>query len=520
MAQIEPSALKTVHVIGDSHALGFKGKCVSMPDYGIVVNASVEYIVGLTTDKLVENRQLRPEIVHYFLRNGIITKEGVKAAATADQMVIGAQYATGTGFHKPLVIFTAGEIFIRHYLGSLVAKGPVRLSEIHEMFSVVTQHYARDVAAIRAKFGVYAVIHEICPPTADDAKFEEINKYRCPADLRAAAYSIFNTQLMEAARNVHVPVCRSSDYLAENGFLKEEYEFDGVHADPKYAFTSLERAVSFWLHNRVSEATDRYFPWCSLLDPNGYKPEISRIGLSEVFTPFRPDQLDDFRRAIAHFEPLACLHPTLDWAHQPPTAGYGKGNDTITYGDITTAGMEVLRDVMIKGPFGDTVRKLFGGARFSIINVRPVHSLPHAGNGVGQQSMHLDGCPPGVFRAIVYLNDVSEENGPFEYIPVGKSEPVRVTGKAGSTIVFDANAVLHRATPPRVGERWALDLILLVHPEACTEIVDCRPGFTWPIDPYMFGVSANCLPRLKADRWFNPALVAPKKPAKATPAAA
>jgi hypothetical protein len=509
MARIDAAALKTVHVVGDSHALAFKGKSVSLPDYGLVVNASVEYVPGLTTDKLVTGRQLHPEIAQYFLRTGIITKEGVRAAATEDGVVIGAQYASGLGFQKPMVIFLCGEIFIRNTLGALLAKGPLKLSDLREIFNTVVQNYIRDIVSIRTAFGLHAVVHEICPPTADDRKFEEINEFACPGELRAEAYNIFNSLLLEATLKHNVPFCRSADHLAVNGLLAEEFEFDGVHADPKHAYMSLERTVSLWLHTRGGEKTDRFVPWVRLFAPNGYKPEITQLGISQTFTPFDSDQLAALRSAIGNFEGIVCKKPTLCWAHQPPTMGYGLYNETITYGDISPAGLRILRDVLIAGPFGERVRKLFG-AKYSIINVRPVHSLPHSGEGIGQQAFHRDGCPPGVFRALIYLNDVSTDNGAFEYIPVGATEPTQATGRAGSTFFFDANVVTHRATPPRTGERLALDLILLAHPDSCTEIADCRVGFNWPIDPYMFAVSENCQPRLKADRWFYPAFVASK----------
>jgi hypothetical protein len=521
MAQIATSALKTVHVIGDSHALGFKGKSVALPQYGLVANASVEYIPAMTPDKFVENRQLRPEIVHYFLRNGIMTREGIRAAATADGGVIGAQYATGMGFERPMVIFIAGDILIRNFLEAVLASGPLKISVAHEFLTGIVESYVRTIASIRSKFGLYGVIHEVCPPTADDAKFAEINKFNCPAELRADVYNIFNALLLEYTTKHHVPFCRSADYLAENGLLKEEYEFDGVHADPKYAYTSLERAVSYWLHTRGGEQTDRYTAWCKMIDP-AFEAEITRIGASQIHHPFDASQLDTLRRAIGHFEGVICKQPKLDWAHQPPTMGFGLYNHSITYGDISPEGLALLRKVLIEGPFGDTIRKAFG-AWFSIVNVRPVHSVAHDGEGVGQQGMHRDGCPPGVFRALIYLNDVGPGDGPFEYIPVGSETPTQVTGKAGSMVLFDANTVMHRATPPRTGERLALDLIFLVQPESCTEIVDCQVGFNWPIDPFMFSVGTNCVPRLKADRWFYPAFVAPKianKPAATPPPAA
>jgi hypothetical protein len=155
------------------------------------------------------------------------------------------------------------------------------------------------------------------------------------------------------------------------------------------------------------------------------------------------------------------------------------------------------------------------GAKFSIVNVRPVQSSPHDGPGFSQQELHLDACPAGVYRGLIYLTDVDDDNGPFEYLPSKEATtPVQVKGNDGAAFFFDANAVLHRATPPRRRPRMALDLIMLVQPESCTEIVFSHAGYTWPVDPYLFELDANCYPRLKGDRWFYPDLIVPKDPSR------
>jgi hypothetical protein len=513
MTSIAPKSLKTVHVIGDSHVLGFKGKSIVMSEFGLVINTSVLYVRGLTADKLVQGQQLHPELVNYFLQQGIITKEGVRAAASADAGVIAEQYSGGTGFQRPVALFCVGEIFIRKYLGSVHERPDVSMSEIHAKFSEVAQKYLTDIKAIQSSFGIAAAVHEICPPTGDDGLFEAVNNFRCPRELRATLYRMYNRILFELAGKLGITFCRSADYLDVDGFLAKDYELDGVHADHKFTYTSLERTVLAWLHTRTADHSDRYIRWC---EASGLRspPPVSRLAVSDVFMPFDAAQIAALRESMGEFEFGVCKNPALDWAHAPVTKGYRKYHELIKYGDISPAGLKILHDVLIAGSFGDRIRSLLG-AKFSIINARPVQSFPHADGGIGQQTMHRDGCPAGVYRALIYLVDVDDDHGPFEYMPSdAATTPTRVLGKAGSTIIFDANAVLHRATPPRAGLRYALDIIFLVQPEGCLEIAHGRKGLTWPVDPYLFEVSDNCYPPLPANRWFYPALVRPQRQGK------
>lgn len=95
---------------------------------------------------------------------------------------------------------------------------------------------------------------------------------------------------------------------------------------------------------------------------------------------------------------------------------------------------------------------------------------------------HIDAEDRRMFKIIIYLNDVEDGGGPFEYLPRGKtigvakrlhytsgfvtddamgrviprSEWVTCLGTAHSAILADTCKVFHRAQPPRAHERYSV----------------------------------------------------------------
>ncbi|MDG2385064.1 MAG: hypothetical protein P8N76_25560 [Pirellulaceae bacterium] len=88
---------------------------------------------------------------------------------------------------------------------------------------------------------------------------------------------------------------------------------------------------------------------------------------------------------------------------------------------------------------------------------------------------HADNYPPDAFKILIYLTDVGEDNGPFEYLtPVQYHPPDsslswrdtrianpghghKVTGPAGTTIIFKSN-IPHKGNYCRTGHR---DVIMI-----------------------------------------------------------
>ena len=97
------------------------------------------------------------------------------------------------------------------------------------------------------------------------------------------------------------------------------------------------------------------------------------------------------------------VHSSWDWA----------GNSIKPYSDVLQTGIpsESLKYELLKlitSPYYEAFFNGVLGCSVSIGNCRLVKSLAHASAGVGPQSWHEDGCPPGIIRGVLYLTDVSE----------------------------------------------------------------------------------------------------------------
>lgn len=501
---------KTIHVLGDSHALAFKRRSVEIQDVGMIFSSGVSYIRGIQPDTLAPNGKLNPEIGQYLTREGLIAPDGRPVALSEHPGVIPELYATGQGCQNELVVFHLGEIYVRKYLGSLFVNNQFDADVIANDFRAIVIPYVQSVRAIMKSFDLVAIIHDICPPTGDDEQFEKINKFLIPSDRRGLVYRIFNEVLAESAQKHGVMVCPSNDYLADqNGCLKAEYEFDGVHADPKYTTQSISRIARHWLCSRTSARTQRYNKWAEISEQAGDPQKISQIGITEPVQALDEAQVACVTESLGSFDYQICRKPMHDWSHAPPYTDHPKFHKMIEYGVVGEKGLKVLHDVFIAGPIGDSIRAHIG-SRFAMITARAVRSVAHSGEGVGQQTFHRDACPPAIFRGLLYLVDVDENDGAFEYMPLdGSPDPKRVTGAAGSWILFDANVISHRATPPRTRTRLALDFVILAIPDEADELVNSADvGCIWPVDPYMFTLTERCYPRVKSKRWFYPSLVA------------
>jgi hypothetical protein len=200
---------------------------------------------------------------------------------------------------------------------------------------------------------------------------------------------------------------------------------------------------------------------------------ITVIGTnSEIASTWRETEI--FDRDVGN------RHAAWDWA----------GNDIKPYStDLRTAipsesVREGLRQLFSADDFESFFRGVLG-CPATVANCRVVKSPAHAGQGVGPQEFHRDGCPPGVIRGVLYLTDVDEDTGPFQYQD-STSTTQTVIGKTGDLLIFDAMRLLHRAMPPKMHERTAIDLVFMPRlPNQ--ELTIMVAGMNhWPADPFFF----------------------------------
>lgn len=176
------------------------------------------------------------------------------------------------------------------------------------------------------------------------------------------------------------------------------------------------------------------------------------------------------------------LHPSWDWA----------GNSVYPYSEALRTGLpspsliEDLRTLFTGSDFEAFFRGVLG-CTATICNCRLVQSLPHSDAGVGPQSWHQDGCPPGVIRGVLYLTDVDERNGPFQYKDEAGGVQT-VVGHTGDLLIFDAMRLRHRALPPTHNVRAAIDLVFMPRlPGQVFQIVVSGMNH-WPADPFAYSI--------------------------------
>jgi hypothetical protein len=182
------------------------------------------------------------------------------------------------------------------------------------------------------------------------------------------------------------------------------------------------------------------------------------------------------------------LHSAWDWA----------GNSVESYTDDLQAGIpspalvDDLRTLFSGGDFEAFFRGVLG-CPAKVANVRLVRSLPHVTDGVGPQEWHRDGCPAGVIRGVLYLCDVGQQTGPFQYKDEAGGEHT-VLGKTGDLLIFDAMRLLHRGLPPTHDARSAIDLVFMPRmPDEEMKIMMVGMNH-WPADPFFYKIPAERVP--------------------------
>lgn len=193
-----------------------------------------------------------------------------------------------------------------------------------------------------------------------------------------------------------------------------------------------------------------------------------------------PEKAANFRETERFDRGVGNLHSSWDWA----------GNSVAPYTtDLQTglpspALLDYLHSLFSGGDFESFFRGVLG-CPAKVANVRLVRSLPHLTDGVGPQEWHSDGCPAGVIRGVLYLCDVDEQTGPFQYKDAAGREHT-VLGKTGDLLVFDATRLMHRGSPPKHKTRSAIDLVFMPR-MADEEMKVMVVGMNhWPADPFFY----------------------------------
>jgi len=250
------------------------------------------------------------------------------------------------------------------------------------------------------------------------------------------------------------------------------------------------RTVS-WL--QVFPATNEPDRFCnslvnqSIVCPSeGWKSENANEFFEFGFTRFvaKFDKASKFAVSEVFNRSFMNQHPSWEWAGNSIMS---QSYDAVMQGGLPSPTLIQSLHNMFADKWFDNFFKKIMGCSMTIANCRLVLSNPHSNKGEGPQSWHEDGSPPGVLRGLIYLTDVDENAGPFQYYSK-TGNIISILGQAGDLLIFDAMRLKHRASPPLKTARKAIDIVFM--PRMQDQPIQCLVSGVnhWPADPFVFSI--------------------------------
>jgi hypothetical protein len=283
---------------------------------------------------------------------------------------------------------------------------------------LIFPHISSIVPAVRAmhKAGFpQSHLLMITPPSMDDEAFQAMHGYRCPKAVRAKIVAVTNSLLKEECAKAKVGfVDYSAEISAAGGDLLPEYSLDGIHVSNE-ASAHFMSALFTQVFESGSKSKQDNANLYRMVEREGAKPPaqdagkfleaaeaFKRTGVCAVKVP--EGFISKFTAGLKFDQDIGNRHVDIDWNGNSAKAFSPSMVTAIPSEDQLKSVYELFFEEGYAGLFHAAL-----GKDVHIINCRPLQSMPHEGEGVGPQSYHDDGCPPGLYRALIYLTDVDED---------------------------------------------------------------------------------------------------------------
>ena len=78
-------------------------------------------------------------------------------------------------------------------------------------------------------------VQGVVPPSCNEQRIRELQKYDCPVSVRTKLVQAFNWKLADKVRSINLTMLDRWPDLTEGGLLRPEFDFDGVHLPPRGA---------------------------------------------------------------------------------------------------------------------------------------------------------------------------------------------------------------------------------------------------------------------------------------------
>ena len=510
-----------LYMIGESHCMAFRDRLLREDAYfhknfltkGI-------FIPTITAHNFTENGQLHQPLIEALMGEMLMT--GGARGWTPDSITPAHVQTKGTLYRPDLVpvdpygvptlVFFVGEIALRSAFLRTLGKRTFDLPfEVPGLAAVPTnEQWERESEAIpfqqvvnlynqvvgpffQGLVTLYNMgfsrlyIHSVPPPTLDDREFEWMNGFYTPARLRYKGAHLFNRGFAQFCSQTNVGFLDIWDDVTEAGALRPDFYLDGCHLHPKSAPITLRKLTERLASDSRHPVTQRYeLALEEARSESAAGSPADEWQAAGVATGDAPsDAVKRLRKRLKFDAGVGNVDPRLDWNG----AGLVAWSEHVHAASLSTEDLQAIFELLYDGSLSQLIQ---GSAGYDVaaISVRCLRFELGDEQDAPAEQLHREDEPPGVLRCVVYLTDVDGESGGFEY-RLG-DETRRVSGAAGTAVLFDGKRVEHRWVRPGAAYE-VLDMTLTPRHKVLSRCV-VAPGMNnWPVDPYNFSVEGFAL---------------------------
>jgi lysophospholipase L1-like esterase len=247
-----------IHIVGDSHALPYKGLMFKEKWTGAWALARSCYISGFAAGDFyrADTGAFHPEFIRFLEFEGLV-RDGRATHLSRDPTDFSIAAAAGQPVRPPLVMIAVGDIDIRAVIMPILGDRHDFVPPFETVLPVldkplipwdlIEEAIDRQLAPLIAGLGQLVAcgfsrlyVQAVVPPTRDEAAVRRLHGYDCPASVRTKLVEAFNRKLAALCRPIGVTVLDNWAALTQDGLLKPDLELDGVHLPPRAARWHVE----------------------------------------------------------------------------------------------------------------------------------------------------------------------------------------------------------------------------------------------------------------------------------------
>jgi hypothetical protein len=487
--QIKISRPYRLYCIGDSNCLAFRDLLVDIPYSQESAFFYTTYVPGLKAETIHTSKDgLHPQFKMVLQTYSLIFEDDSPLHLSYRFHVHSNIFAAGQALISPVILIIAGDIDLRGKIYHLVtedtdvilpdeipyARVPnsriIPIDLVKAEIQDIVDSLVRGAAELQSKYGARVFIHGVNPPTLDEERFANINEYRMIASKRYKLSWLFNRLLEAECAENGIAYFDIWQDTTKDGYLRPEYELDGVHLAPEaVAFTlkHLFTAISLSSINKTN-----YVRYRMALPRAANRRAHLTDSDRPTFIKLHADTLraEQFVKLLQS-EGVATTdcRGNFDWVI---ATNYPAGMRLV---ELSAEDLRIIGDILESSPIAPAI-KGFLGSDFICISCR---LTINSGDLNGSAPRLSVAAPDGVIKAVLIV-----EGTDFKLLDPNDTATEAFRLSPGDLILYQPNA-LRGVT---VGKSRVLELTLMPRLAGQSSVVVNAGINDWPADPFHYSL--------------------------------